>query len=470
MTSVTKCGACEATATLVCGGCGDISYCRKECQKSHWKKGHKSSCKAYKIEIHPEQGRFLVASRQLKAGSRIVTKLKPSVVGPPLTNPSNPELPLNFLKLKNSDPELFEKLLNLESHVEEVKESVMWPEYQKGIVEPLTKMDFDEDLVCQIIGIICTNSFELLQPTKGAPQHGLFETASLMNHDCIGNTRLVIDETKDGFQMSIYASVQISKGAPILFNYVRPLDTHVLRKENLYNFKYFTCKCKRCEDPTELNTFNSAYLCPTCQTGPVVKIGEDDYACHDSDCQAKFDKAKANHIDTEIEHNRKKLSKIQQRVDLKQAIQINSELERLLYPSHGFMLEIKQALITCTAAAINNPGPSFEPQMQQQRIEWCDQVLDSLNILEPGLSIGRAMLLYEKQSSMVRLANLEFEQDPTCPQDLLKVLIKGMSLLQESKTSLDLEPAASLMSKYLAVVNEDIKELSGYIEMVRELI
>ena len=120
-----------------------------------------------------------------------------------------------------------------------------------------------------------------------------------------------------------------------------------------------------------------------------IKKDEDDYACHD--CQAKFDKAKAKHIDTEIEHYRKKLSKIQQRVDLKQAIQINSELERLLYPSHGFMLEIKQALITCTAAAINNPGPSFEPQMQQQRIEWCDQVLDSLNILEPGLSIGRGI-------------------------------------------------------------------------------
>ena len=55
------------------------------------------------------------------------------------------------------------------------------------------------------------------------------------------------------------------------------------------------------------------------------------------------------------------------------------------------MLEIKQGLITCTAAAINNPGPSIEPQMQQQRIEWCDQVLDSLNILEPGLSIGRGI-------------------------------------------------------------------------------
>ena len=135
--------------------------------------------------------------------------------------------------------------------------------------------------------------------------------------------------------------------------------------------------------------------------------GEDDYACHDSDCQAKFDKAKAKHIDTEIEHNRKKLSKIQQRVDLKQAIQMNSELERLLYPSHGFMLEIKQGLITCTAAAINNPGPNIEPQMQKQRIEWCDQVLDSLNILEPGLSIGRGI-------SFSKITNFDFIKAEFC--------------------------------------------------------
>ena len=45
-----------------------------------------------------------------------------------------------------------------------------------------------------------------------------------------------------------------------------------------------------------------------------------------------------------------------------------------------------------------------------------------------------------------------------------------MSRLQESKTSLDLEPVTSLMSKYVNVVNEDIKELSDYIEMVRELV
>ena len=80
------------------------------------------------------------------------------------------------------------------------------------------------------------------------------------------------------------------------------------------------------------------------------------------------------------------------------------------------------------------------------------------------------MVLYEKQSSMVRLANLEFEKDPSHPQELLKVLLEGMSLLQETKNALDLEPESSPMSSYIQVIHEDIKELSDYIEMVRELV
>ena len=80
------------------------------------------------------------------------------------------------------------------------------------------------------------------------------------------------------------------------------------------------------------------------------------------------------------------------------------------------------------------------------------------------------MILYEKQSSTVRLANLDFEKDPSRPEDLLKVLLEGMSILQEAKTCLDLEPASSPMARYAHVIREDMKELSDYIEMVRELV
>jgi MYND finger len=45
-----KCLACNvqqkdcAQKLLRCGGCGEVFYCSKECQKTHWKSGHKASC------------------------------------------------------------------------------------------------------------------------------------------------------------------------------------------------------------------------------------------------------------------------------------------------------------------------------------------------------------------------------------------------------------------------------------------
>ena len=44
------CGTCGSPASLVCGGCGDVAYCSKDHQKAGWKAGHKTECKAYKIE------------------------------------------------------------------------------------------------------------------------------------------------------------------------------------------------------------------------------------------------------------------------------------------------------------------------------------------------------------------------------------------------------------------------------------
>jgi len=39
------CGTCENHAfTLLCGRCGTTKYCSKECQRAHWKSGHKGEC------------------------------------------------------------------------------------------------------------------------------------------------------------------------------------------------------------------------------------------------------------------------------------------------------------------------------------------------------------------------------------------------------------------------------------------
>ena len=45
--------------------------------------------------------------------------------------------PLKFLLLKSSDPDFFKKLLELESHDEELKKSEHWSDYVECIIKPL---------------------------------------------------------------------------------------------------------------------------------------------------------------------------------------------------------------------------------------------------------------------------------------------------------------------------------------------
>ena len=461
-----SCGTCGSPANLICGGCGDVAYCSKDHQKKDWKTGHKANCKAYKIEVHPQFGRYLVTTRDLKPGSRILNKVRPSVLGPPLSmfvdlscvccnnkilpNKANvycpqcnfpicseqcihPEsdpfcqylskittnqnlefiTPLKFLMLKDSNPELFSKLLERESHAKELKKCARWNEYQGKIIDPLMKLNyFDEDLIVKVIGILATNAFEVQSgPTsnKGL-QIGMFEIADIMNHDCIGNTRIVMDTTNNDFKMSVYASVAIPKGSPILNNYVKPLDTTPKRQDCLQDFKFFTCKCPRCLDPTDMKTFNSSYLCTKCQTGPIVCQTAGDVKCWTCvECQNVMeDDSKIKFLDDQITNAGIKLKKIQARLDLVQAKKLFNEMSQYLYPSHGFMQEIKQVLVLCHAAGSNNPGLEKEPLMHKERIKLIDEILESLDILEPGLSLGRGkkilfFRIYYKQLIVMKL-------------------------------------------------------------------
>lgn len=61
-------------------GCKSATYCSVEHQKRHWKE-HKSDCQPFKESESPEVGRYLEATRDIEAGSFILTEM-PIVVGP----------------------------------------------------------------------------------------------------------------------------------------------------------------------------------------------------------------------------------------------------------------------------------------------------------------------------------------------------------------------------------------------------
>ncbi len=120
-------------------------------------------------------------------------------------------------------------------------ESPSWSMICDSVVEPLSRV-FNRELVQQVCGIILTNAFELesqrglygvlerclmidldlVHPVSGfSPSSGLgrcrlvglFETASLMNHDCVGNVRIVIPPSNK--VLKAIASVDIKKGTDV---------------------------------------------------------------------------------------------------------------------------------------------------------------------------------------------------------------------------------------------------------------
>ncbi|XP_055836503.1 SET domain-containing protein SmydA-8 [Episyrphus balteatus] len=75
-----NCAVCKIPAKQFCSACKSVSYCGAEHQKAHWKT-HKSECRPFKIAKSDELGRFLIATRDIKADQVVFTEA-PLVVGP----------------------------------------------------------------------------------------------------------------------------------------------------------------------------------------------------------------------------------------------------------------------------------------------------------------------------------------------------------------------------------------------------
>lgn len=87
---------------------------------------------------------------------------------------------------------------------------------------------------------------------------GLYPLSSLMNHNCVPNTRNVF---RKDYSMAVYASKNIEIGEEIFTCYTGQLWCTAARRCHLYKTKKFWCKCGRCGDKTEMGTNLSALKC-----------------------------------------------------------------------------------------------------------------------------------------------------------------------------------------------------------------
>jgi len=516
------CKVCSATPATPCGGCGAVSYCGKECQKTHWKE-HKGKCKSYKIVTSVEEhGRNVIAARDIKAGEMLMSS-KPFCVGPRMHQPTvcclgchravgkllccekcglpvcsvkcagsnthqmectlisnskakNSETdtsssgimivtPLRIIGLRFTKPDLYATAMSMEPNLETLKTRDLWKYLDTHVIQPVLALQIEGvtvDIVERIVGIILTNSFEVM--AKGCLLVGMFFEPAMMNHHCVGNARLMLDGSN---LMTVIASQPIKKGKPIKWNYGRALDTTWTRQVNLLEHKYFSCQCERCLDPTELGSNLSSLKCreEKCEGLTIPKNSmtmKGEWIC--LKCEAVVNADCVRNLLKSLQKDTETLD----RNDMKAVKNIFNKYSGKLHKNHGVLTELKQYLISGMGRLPGYEMEDLKESDHKQKIILCQEVLDVLEIVEPGLTLGRGLMMFELHSSLVMVSNMEFEKKQNSGQ-LLCRLLEADKFLRDAEKILKMEPRNSPYGHLAATVQSNLMDLSQYIESVKSM-
>ncbi|NP_001229486.1 uncharacterized protein LOC724300 isoform X1 [Apis mellifera] len=452
------CPICNQRATLKCSGCKQQFYCKKEHQRMDWPR-HKLTCQAWEIRENSELGRHLLASRDLNPGDVILSE-SPLVWGPSihsdqrlcvgcgkqcksanirctkclwpacavdcsgLTDKNRHDLECSFLIKAKIIPRC-DVLLVIRMLILWCKKSKYWNSIQKlqshedsrgpgtsvyeetmniyyHIQRLLPDNSSTKDIVSKICGLIDINALETVPP-EGCV--AIYETACLLEHSCLANTRHSFTIDKGRPRITVKALCSIQKGDHLSTMYTHALWATRVRRSHLLETKYFSCHCKRCADPTELGTHLGTLKCPQ-DNGFILPKNPLDF---DSEwgCDSCPGTLTASEMIQFIGKLEEDVDDVMCSARKDKLVNLLSRLTTLLHPGHQLCITVSHSLIQLMPA--DNP----------KKLELCKRIIETTETLDP---YGTRLALY----TAVTLRELS-----TCPgEDRKHLLSKALSLLQ----------------------------------------
>ncbi|XP_015438621.1 PREDICTED: protein msta, isoform A-like [Dufourea novaeangliae] len=385
-------------------------------------------------------------------------------------------LPLRLWLLKQRDPESWRLVESMESHMDKRRNTSVWKDREANVInviKALRLITVDDaaaaEFLQRLCGILDVNTFELRSPggLDGLLLRGLYTEASLMAHDCRGNTHLTVD---DDFQLTVYASLPIQEGDAILFNYTSSLLGTTGRREHLRGGKYFECDCSLCRDPYEMGSYMSSILCPRCREGYIGMQNPLAIDPYERNMRWQCNKCKRSIggrlVRATLDISRTLIDDTDDS-DIKGLEVLTTKLMRSLHPNHFLLLSLKQKLL----AAYRKEVATLNPQKKcmQRMLDTCKEVCDVLDIVEPGISRLKGIMLYEMHLPLVLLANRAYAGREISSMELTSRLEKAGSLLKKSLRTLLLEPTDTPEGKLAKRALQELKALNQNIADVKTI-
>lgn len=382
--------------------------------------------------------------------------------------------PIRFLLfLENpANEECFEKVLKMESHLNERKGTEIWKLIEEEVAQPLKKSGIqkylkkcniaDPDFIQKLCAIYDVNMFEVRGPREMSLR-ACYMTACLFAHSCVPNIAVAVD---DNHEMKVYTTVNVKKGDILYYNYTSPFLGTNERRKQLQLGKHFTCKCPRCEDPTELGSYMSAIKCKDCienncaEYGYVLNYGDNKWMCNQCSKVTPYEE-----IETYLVNIGKQVDEAQE--DICKMEVLLFALADHLHDHHYFILDLKQNIAAILRAMCEDSMYTGCRGHLKRKLQLCEQILPVLRSILPGISRIKGIALFEYFKPISELAKLEKEGGD---HHYLNELLKAEKVLKESYLMLKYEPENSPEGLLTQQILSEMETLKAEIKEAREVV
>ncbi|CAH0564026.1 unnamed protein product [Brassicogethes aeneus] len=397
-------------------------------------------------------------------------------------------LALRCLLLQKRHPKRFAQLLEMESHMERRgPNSDIYRDVDERVADYLHSNFFDpmrilegrtgqkvlpdvsRETIHKVCGIIDVNALEINQ---NAEVSALYPTAYLMEHSCLSNTSHTFDSESNGYKITIRAALPIKKGDHITTMYTHALWGTQARREHLRETKYFSCKCQRCVDPTELGSYLSALKCMGTSDEPCggVQLPLDalddstEWACNQ--CEVRLSNHEVSFLVNQIgeEVDNVQLSN----PTVRELDALLTKLQTFLHPNHYHSYSVKHSLIQLYGYQQGYMPSQITDDCLVKKATMCRELLEITRKIDPGnarLPLYTGVILHELYLANMILIKRKWDLGmKTRVKSIITLLRECKKCLEETKGVLKNETTTPAGKKLNDLVNTSFKEFCKFVE------